>query len=191
MELFCCKTEYDPVLLKRAFAICPKWRRERAERITDSKRFAEYVTAGALLRYSLGKSADDIAILPSGKPVILGGERFFSLSHSGEYAVCAVSDKPIGVDIQRIAPIPERVIKRFCTGREQKQLNDSLEREKAAVKLWALKESYLKASEKSLSEVFGREFVISADDSVTGVKGYCCSLFEQIDGYVTAVCEKQ
>lgn len=191
MELIACKTEYDPLLLKRALALCPKWRRERADRIADGKRFAEYVTAGALLRYSLGEIAEEITLLPNGKPVLADGKRHFSLSHSGEYIICAVSDKPIGVDIQRIVPISEGVIGRFATESERLRLNSCIDRKKAAIKLWAVKESFMKAAEKSLSEVFGSEFFISEQSGVVEKDGHSFWISEQIDGYIIAVCEEK
>lgn len=43
-----------------------------------------------------------LGFLPSGKPYDTAGELYVSLSHSGEYAAVAVSDTPIGVDIERI-----------------------------------------------------------------------------------------
>ena len=41
-----------------------------------------------------------------GKPVLQDHPHLhFSLSHSGEWAVCALSDTPVGVDVERIRPI--------------------------------------------------------------------------------------
>lgn len=41
-----------------------------------------------------------------------------SLSHSGDYAVCAVSDRPVGVDIQRIVPVRFGMLRRFFAKEE-------------------------------------------------------------------------
>lgn len=52
-----------------------------------------------------------------------------SLSHSGEWAVCALSDAPVGVDVQVVRPISVAVLARFlpdakpdCDDRAQTRL---------------------------------------------------------------------
>lgn len=186
--LCCCKIEYDKALLRKAFSLCPKWRQQKAEKITNDEVFAVSVTAGLLLRYCLKEQADNVKTLPNGKPYLESGDRF-SLSHSGEYAVCAVSKKEIGVDIQRIVEVSEKAVKRFCTESELTWLDKSDDRPCDIIRLWALKESYLKASEKSTSEVFAAEFLIG-NGKVTGPEGYDFTLNEEINGYIIAVCEK-
>lgn len=42
----------------------------------------------------------------------------FNISHSGDMVVCAVDDKPIGIDIEKIRPINLTVAKRICTDEE-------------------------------------------------------------------------
>lgn len=187
--LCCCKIEYDKVLLQKALSFCPQYRLERTEKLIDPKKFAESVTAGALLRFCLKESADDITVSSSGKPYLEGGE-YFSLSHSGEYVICSVSDMPIGVDIQQVVSVSDRVIGRFCTEREKIWLDGCRDKSKSAIKLWTLKESYLKASEKGLADVFKSEFAISDSNEVSGPIGYSFSLYESIEGYVVAVCEQ-
>ena len=186
--LCCCKIEYDKALLQKAFSLCPKWRRDKAENITHDKVFAASVTAGLLLRYCLKERAEEAKTLPNGKPYIESGE-CFSLSHSGQYAVCAVSQKEIGVDIQQITAVSEKAVNRFCAESELAWLAKSDDRPCDIIRLWALKESYLKASGKSTSEVFDTEFLIE-NGKVNGPEGYGFTLSEEISGYIIAVCEK-
>lgn len=47
----------------------------------------------------------------SGKPYAVGFPVEFSISHSGKFVVCAVSDKPIGVDIELVRPVDMNVAK--------------------------------------------------------------------------------
>ena len=43
-----------------------------------------------------------------GKPYLSDySDVHFNISHSGEYVVCSVSDKPVGVDIQKISKYRE------------------------------------------------------------------------------------
>lgn len=49
----------------------------------------------------MGVGEKELSIDRSGKPKFLPeGSPYFSLSHSGEYTVCAMSDVEIGIDVQ-------------------------------------------------------------------------------------------
>lgn len=81
--------------------------------------------------------------LPGGKPVISGFP--FSLSHAGDWAVCAVSDGPVGVDLER-ERILRRPVERKLMAREQEALRQLPPegREAGFFDLWVLKEAALK-----------------------------------------------
>lgn len=53
-----------------------------------------------------------------GKPYAKDLSIEFNISHSGDMVVCAVDDKPIGIDIEQIRPIDLIVAKRICTDEE-------------------------------------------------------------------------
>lgn len=53
-----------------------------------------------------------------GKPYVKDLAVEFNISHSGEMVVCAVNDKPIGIDIEQIRPINLTIAKRICTDEE-------------------------------------------------------------------------
>ena len=53
-----------------------------------------------------------------GKPYAKDLAVEFNISHSGDMVVCAVDDKPIGIDIEQICPIDLSVAKRICTDEE-------------------------------------------------------------------------
>lgn len=53
-----------------------------------------------------------------GKPYAKDLAVEFNISHSGDMVVCAVDDKPIGIDIEQIHPIDLTVAKRICTEEE-------------------------------------------------------------------------
>lgn len=68
----------------------------------------------------------------------------FNISHSGEYIVCAVSDKPVGIDIQKIGEYNSDVAKRVCNEKELVQIENSLDKASEFTKLWTQKEAVLK-----------------------------------------------
>ena len=80
-----------------------------------------------------------------GKPYLVGREYEFSLSHSGSYAACALSDAEIGLDIQILSKCDERLVRRFFTEKEQEAIFRAEDRDAAFTRLWCRKESFFKA----------------------------------------------
>ena len=76
----------------------------------------------------------------NGKPFLANHpEWHFSLSHSGDFAVCALDDAPIGVDIEQIRTIDAARLAKRVFG-----ITDPITPE-AVFALWTKRESYLKA----------------------------------------------
>ena len=95
----------------------------------------------------------DIAANENGKPYLTAVPTVhFSLSHSAAWAVCAVSDHPVGVDIQQCRSFKPNIADRFFHPDEVRYLSSlsPAERENAFYILWALKESYVKADGRGL-----------------------------------------
>jgi 4'-phosphopantetheinyl transferase len=81
-----------------------------------------------------------------GKPQVAGIE--FNLSHSGNVVAYAVSDRPIGIDIERIRSMDlSGIIQRFFAPSEFAawQKLPQMEQEIAFFRTWTVKEAYLKA----------------------------------------------
>lgn len=69
----------------------------------------------------------------------------FNISHSGKYAVCAVSDTPIGVDIQKIyGGYTPALFSRVCTESEIAQIEHSPDPSAEFIRLWTQKEAVVK-----------------------------------------------
>ena len=117
-------------------------RRERIEkmRFDSGKRLclgAGIVTERAL-SYA-GCEDSEIVITPAGKPTAEGC--FFNVSHTGEIAVCAVSDREVGIDIERPRKLSYAVIDRAFTPHEIRMAGGDTDR---FVRLWTIKESVMK-----------------------------------------------
>lgn len=69
---------------------------------------------------------------------------YFNLSHSEKFVACAVSDSPIGVDIEYIHDIDLSVAKNYFYGSEYEYILNNNNKKKAFFELWVLKESYMK-----------------------------------------------
>ena len=71
----------------------------------------------------------------------------FNLSHSGALALCALSDHPVGVDIQMVRPAwRDSLIDRSCTPGERAWLRSRQDRPEDFAALWAAKECLGKQS---------------------------------------------
>lgn len=91
-------------------------------RFTDDKKrtiCGEMLARKAIAEWC-GTTPESISfgIKEHGKPYAKALPVEFNISHSGDMVVCAVDDKPIGIDIEKIRPIDLTVAKRICTDEE-------------------------------------------------------------------------
>ena len=108
------KTEYDQCL-----ALMEPLRRERVLKMSrEDKRCAtvlgEWMAKNALSD-QCGIPLEEISLKRTerGKPYAEGLTLHFSISHSGDFAAVAVSDRPIGIDIEVLRPADPRLSQRI------------------------------------------------------------------------------
>lgn len=143
----------EPSAFAAGLAAVSKERRERVLSLAKAEDQRRSVCAGLALNACLravGLPTDAvIARDRRGKPFLSAyPHRHFSLSHSGSYAVCAMADAPIGIDIQEQRPVAVLPLaERFFAPSEVALLRSlpEVERERAFYRLWTAKESILKA----------------------------------------------
>lgn len=150
----------DPARFLAAYAAVPAARREKVDRIRlgEAKRLS--LCAGTLLdealrAYGVADAEMDFAEGEHGKPFLpLRPDVQFSLSHSGTLAMCAVADKPVGCDVQRVSPRSLRLAERFFSPAEQRvifSLPSDMEQQAMFYRIWTLKESFIKCIGLGLS----------------------------------------
>jgi len=145
---------------------------EKQERI---KKFAKYddakmvlladVLARSVIARELKVSSKNIEINVNkyGKPFLKGNYRlYFNVSHSGNWIVCVIDDKPVGIDIEKIKPIEFEAFEQFLSDEEYKMLMEKNPEKWLPFffDLWTLKESYIKAVGEGFSIPFA-SFTIS------------------------------
>lgn len=147
--------ELRPLLGEKRFEYCNQMKNVKAGLCS--------AYAFLLLRYALIKEYG-IADIPSfgygehGKPFLSETSGIhFNFSHSGTFVVCAVSDSPVGADIQDIRPLKLNTGKKFLTEKEYSvvsEIADPYELSRELCRLWCIKESYGKFTGKGFSEGF-------------------------------------
>ncbi len=169
----------DPIP-ESAAEMLPSWRRERFDRLRRPEARQEALIAGLLYRRAMGRRGldpdGDVHILPAGKPV--REDVFFSLSHSGRYVLCAVSDAPIGADVQERRPVKDGIA-RFFHPAERARL---AEHPAELFRVWTRKEAWVKAvsAERTLS--------LAETDVLGPVPGLTFRDYELPGGYAAALC---
>lgn len=107
-----------------------------------------------LISEEYGVDESDILItnLPSGKPVaeVKGNEVFVSLTHSGNFVACALSNNPVGIDLEVKRDFNPRVLKALCDA-EREFVAKSKDEAIAFLKIWTAKEAYLKMTGEGLA----------------------------------------
>ncbi|MBQ7757621.1 4'-phosphopantetheinyl transferase family protein [Anaerotignum sp.] len=141
----------DKALFEQGMSMISAERMEKIRKFKNPVPARLSLGAGVLLyfaldRYGLAEKKGKIKTGEYGKPYLEGEDFHFSLSHSGHYAICAVSSTPIGVDLQQIKEkLPMRTTK-ILTEAEKIYLEEVTETERAEIfyRLWARKESLIK-----------------------------------------------
>lgn len=88
-----------------------------------------------------------------GKPYLSGYNNFyFNVSHTRNAIVVVVSDKEVGIDIEKIGEVDFKIVNRFFSTNEKRYVvDDSTYINKHFFEIWTQKEAYLKYIGKGLS----------------------------------------
>jgi 4'-phosphopantetheinyl transferase len=107
--------------------------------------------------HSLPIQAIQVANEPEGAPYLLidSSQRYrrtLSISHCGPYALCALSDSPMGCDLEHIERRPDNFIEDFFTRAEVQRVRESSETLRPVLVnlIWSMKEAVLKSIGKGL-----------------------------------------
>ncbi|MBQ8411849.1 MAG: 4'-phosphopantetheinyl transferase superfamily protein [Ruminiclostridium sp.] len=138
-------------------------RREKLGGINSVKVKREKIYAYALLRYCLFEeqlisSAPSFSYGEKGKPFLSGyPDIHFSISHSGGYSGCVVSNEEIGLDIQDFRPCNLKVTSKICTDKELDfVLGGDVSPSFETCRLWCMKEARGKLTGKGFFEGFDK-----------------------------------
>ena len=139
--------EFD---LEAALGEISAQRREQALRFRYELGQRLCVLAYRLLKQGL-REAYDITENPifeyneHGKPSIAGHpEIFFNLSHCKNAAVCAISDHPVGIDVESIREYRESLVRYTMNDAEIREIESAENPASAFIRFWTMKEATMK-----------------------------------------------
>lgn len=126
-----------------------------------------------------------------GKPCFAGlPELHFNLSHSGDWVLGVLSDRPVGCDVQQVKPMKHHIPDRFFHPDEAAVIAAAPEERRQALffRYWARKEACVKAVGKGLHLPL-KSFRVSLTEQTAQVDGVLWHLTElEIPGCTAALC---
>lgn len=153
----------------------------------------------SLLRYGLRRhfnlGGEDIVLTHGqhGKPYLKNSPLFFNISHSDRAIACCISDKEIGIDIQKNITLSNwNILKSFFSSSELNQVIEADNKSEKFTEIWAMKESYLKMLGVGFNRNL-RSFSIikdGADYRVEDQNEILCRIFlrDLLPDYKIAIC---
>ena len=117
-----------------------------------------------------------------GAPYLPGGP-YFSLSHSKRGIAVAISDEPIGIDIEAIRPLSEGLVQRAMNPQEQAQIAAAANPEQEFIRLWTRKEAYVKMQGtgiiSDMHKILCDMLPVNWMEVIREDKGYICTIVEK------------
>ena len=204
----------DESVYKKSFDFVSAFRQQKIthlKNVEEKKRSLAAAIAlnAALKEYDLEERMMKYALGNQGKPYFRDHpEIHFSLSHSGDYAVCSIGAHEVGNDIERVRSGREKVAQRFFAKEEldwiyDSELSDeSNDRDSKIFRIWTMKESFLKVTGRGMSLPLN-DFAIliseneyikirqNINDKTYYIKEYIMPYdFNESDNYKISVCSE-
>lgn len=194
----------DETLFLEKYGLLSPYRQQKITLLRHEKDKNRSLGAGvaldhALATYGLKEKSVEYEFGEWGKPTLKYQPNIhFSLSHSGDYAICSIGDKAMGNDIELIKQGHLKVADRFFA-QEELDWMYAVQDEEAVTermfRIWTMKEGFLKATGKGISLPL-RDFTVLVDEEQDKIrvrhkfnaKYYHMKEYSEIAGYRVAVC---
>ena len=146
---YCDITTVSDDALQSAYKNLSPSRKEHIDRLRrkedKTRSLAGEILAQALLKEHYGIRTAKLHRHTSGQPYFSGCDLHISICHCDQMVACAISDKPVGMDIERIRPVNLKLCRHVCTPEEAEYVlgceDDSAFR---FFEVWTAKEAYFK-----------------------------------------------
>lgn len=185
----------DPKEVPGSMELLSAERKNRIERLARPEDRRLSLGAGLLLQQVLkrhGIENQSISYGENGKPQM--EDVYFNLSHSHHMVACAISDKPVGCDIEKVRDIKGNVATRFFSKQEIAYIKEAEDEKDMFFRLWTMKESYMKMTGDGLKLGLQNVQVVMGDEICIQYKGelQSCIVKEyELAGYKISVCGEE
>ena len=161
-------SDYSEAEYEKAYENLSETRRRRIDRLKKDADRKRSLLGEILVKKLLIEEGIKAEILSedNGKPYLSDSSFFVSISHSGEMAAAVISEKPVGIDIEKTRQIDLRILDRVCTEREADYVKCDKDSEIRFFEVWTAKEAYFKKQGTGITnfksvEIFDlkREFI--------------------------------
>ena len=169
LQVFGHPQEVTQEQLDHDLLLLPQWRREKAlayhfliDQVLCAKAYL-LLKQGLKTRYGI-EDNPRFGYVMHEKPVLTDYPHIhFNLSHSGTVALCAISDQPVGADVEVPRKISPDLICYTMSDEEQQQINTSPDPIMQFLYFWTRKEAFLKLSSKGIRNDMRRVLAESGD----------------------------
>lgn len=187
---------YETVGFEKGYRLVSEERRRRIDRRRSLDAKCRSLGVELLLYKVLAENGISDAVMrrdANGKPFLPSHPDVnISLSHSGRVAAVALSDRPVGCDVQETAAISfERASRRFLSDTEKALVTAAPAEDRSTLlaRLWTLKESVVKLTGDGLrTPLSSLELTLGERVTLKGEPAYFFSEYDGVDGYRLAVC---
>lgn len=123
---YCDTGRFSDEALHKAYASLSPSRKTHIDRLRQQEDQRRSLAAELLVQSTLqqhyGITRACVHRKPNGQPYLEGCDLHISISHSGSMVACAVSERPIGIDIEQIRPVNLKLCRHFCVDAEKNYL---------------------------------------------------------------------
>ena len=118
----------------------------------------------------------------------------YNISHTDGMVICGFSDREIGVDVERMRPYGDGILRKVLSESENRYISElpQKEREENFFKIWTLKESYGKAVGCGIAMPLSQiSFTLTEKENpLCSVPGYSFYQKRLLGGYIFSACRE-
>ena len=147
---------------------------------------SEIILSELLDQINIDYDSLDIKYSKNGKPFI-NKDLFYSIAHSKNYITGVIFNKKIGIDIEEIDSFKIKNIDAFASKNEQEYINKSDDKLISSIKVFTLKEAYIKYKDLSIFDIRNINIVKNNKFEIDE-----CKIKSIVnENYVISICEQK
>lgn len=189
--------DYNEDEIKNFFYEIPMYKQEKIKKYKSEKEIKMSIIGEILLKellkkhYNLDYNKLNFKTNKNGKPFIANSNVFFNISHSKEFIIVAVSNNPVGVDIEKKRKISNNMVKYITNESEKNYILFSDDFLNTFFKIYVLKEAYIKMFGLNINCIKNIHININNNKFSFNDKNIKARLINLIDDYEIAIIEKK